>query len=1280
WLRFVGYTRNERLPRRTAAVYGDDIGLSASRARRAMEVVVQDARLRTAKTEFEGRGYVHSDDVVNAGFIQGETSHVAAQVVYDELAILDDYEGVDITRVTRELSPENPLGLNLMRITVDGEPIDDPKRSSSDIQRCTDVAFEKADIRFGYDNLRSSPRLSVAAKPDRVALSKMIQFGPGLSPADIWVQTKATPVQFRMYTNYSYFIERAEIRVFANGQSVESEPLDVVRIGVDGVATWNPVFTEINGPVFELAYVLRAYGTDGNFDETRAQPLWVVYDTLDETEDGGDAPAIDPDPELLAAYGENGLSVHNIGLSSGTVSVRGSGLSPEQDVWVAGRPIPLDDSGSFVTEEILPEGAHTVEVAVIDKEGSGELYLRDLEFKKNDWFYVGMADVTLSENTASGPIDLLQGENSDYDYDSNIDGRLAFFVDGKFGDHWKLTASADTREGSLDNIFSNFMDKSPDSLFRRMDPDHYYPTFGDDATVAEMAPSMGKFYVRLGQNDDYGQWGNFKVAYMNNELAQVDRGLYGANVHYQSETTTEFGERRLAVDAFAAEPGTIASREEFRGTGGSLYFLQRQDILAGSERVRIELRDKVSGIVTGVLNLTPALDYDIDYLQGRILLAEPLASTAADNLLVRSGAVSGDEAHLVVRYEYTPGFDDIDALSTGGQAHYWFGNHVKLGLTANVNEQDDTDSSLQAADVTFRWTAGSWLKLQQARSEGLVALPQLSNDGGFEFNGYDPASFVNAEAEADRADISISFDDFVSFSDGALTMYVQEAEAGYSAPGMTALGDTKSYGGTFSLPVGERFSLGAKVDHRIQEQGIEARAQEINVGYKFTERWDLSAGYRKDERNDDAIIVPLTQEQGERVDAVLQLGYDSKSTWDAYVFTQDTLSTTGDRRENGRFGVGGSYRFSEKFSVETELSDGDLGAGGRLGTNYAHSDHTSMYLNYALENERTDNGLPSGRGSEGNLVAGIKSRIADSTSVFLEERYQHNETMTGLTHGTGISFAPTQKWSLGITTDIGTLQDLQTGAETERLAGGVQLGFATDDLQISSGIEYRNDDAQQLDLSITERKTWLFRNSIKYQISPAARLLGKLNHSESESSLGTFYDGGFTEAVLGYAYRPVRHDRLNALVKYTYFYNVPTTDQLTLQNIAAEFIQKSHIAAADVTYDITPNLSIGGKYAYRLGQISLDRDNPEFFDNNASLYVIRGDYRFRENWELLVEGRLLDMSDLNEQRSGALAAISRYLGDHLKIGLGYNFTDFSDDLTDLSFDHQGVFLNVTGTM
>jgi predicted porin len=134
------------------------------------------------------------------------------------------------------------------------------------------------------------------------------------------------------------------------------------------------------------------------------------------------------------------------------------------------------------------------------------------------------------------------------------------------------------------------------------------------------------------------------------------------------------------------------------------------------------------------------------------------------------------------------------------------------------------------------------------------------------------------------------------------------------------------------------------------------------------------------------------------------------------------------------------------------------------------------------------------------------------------------------------------------------------------------------------------------------------------------------------------------------------------------------------QNVGAEFLQKSHIAAVDVTYDVTPALTLGAKYAYRLGQVSLDRVDPVFFDNNANLYVLRGDYRFRDNWEFLLEGRLLDMPDLNEGRAGALAAVSRYFGDHVKLGLGYNFTDFSDDLTDLSFDHQGVFLNVTGSM
>ena len=96
--------------------------------------------------------------------------------------------------------------------------------------------------------------------------------------------------------------------------------------------------------------------------------------------------------------------------------------------------------------------------------------------------------------------------------------------------------------------------------------------------------------------------------------------------------------------------------------------------------------------------------------------------------------------------------------------------------------------------------------------------------------------------------------------------------------------------------------------------------------------------------------------------------------------------------------------------------------------------------------------------------------------------------------------------------------------------------------------------------------------------------------------------------------------------------------------------------------------------------MSLSRDDPAFFDNPANLFVLRADFRFLESWEGMIEGRALEMPDLHDRRTGSVFVISRYLNKHVKFGVGYNFTDYSDDLTDLSFNHHGVFLNMTGAM
>lgn len=1253
-LRFVGYTSNERLERRTAAVYGDDVGLSTARARRAMETLKAELGLEDAQAEHEGRGYVHASDVVNGGFTQEQASYVVVQVVYDELAWPDDLEGIAVTPITREIQPKNPLELNLMRITVDGEPIHDPNRSSADIQRCTDVALEGADIQFRFDGLESERRLSVTSLP-----TVPVAAGGG-----------ASPFQFRAYSNYPHFIARSEVRIFEREQSLRSDPLAVLEVAGDGTALWQPDLQRLEAPVRNLVFVLRAYDADGDFDETRPQSLWMVR---------GDAagPLSPPEPAgdaLLGGYGESELAIRNIDLgSTGSVRVQGSGIPPGHRVWFAGDPVPTDERGEFVAEAILPTGMHTVEVAVLDPEGNGELFLRDLAFDRSEWFYVGMADLTLSERSG-GPSSALEGKNAPYDRDSNADGRLAFYVTGEFGDDWNLTASADTREEPVEDLFDNFLDKSPESLFRRIDPDYHYPTFGDDGTVEEAAPTSGKFFAKLSQRDSHVMWGNFEIGYLDNELAQVDRGLYGANAHYQSDATTSFGEQRLVLDGFAAEPGTVPSREEFRGTGGSLYWLGHQDLLQGSERVRVEVRDKDTGIVTSVVYLRPTLDYDLDYLQGRILLSEPVAATVADQLLVRSQGLSGNEAWLVVQYEFTPGIDDVDSWLTGGQGEYWVNDFVKLGLTANRNEEND--SNLYAGDMILRLSTDSWLKLQAGRTDGLVSSSQSSNDGGFSFLGTGPTS-VHDDAEAYQADVSVGVADFLEGGRGKLSLYVRQIGGGYSAPGLNTLTDTEQYGGRLEVPITDDLSVAAKADRSSQEHGLEITAGEVDVGYQLDDSWNLSAGVRNEDRQDDSPVVPVTQEEGNRTDAVVQAAYDSLGRWRSYVFGQGTLAKSGDRESNNRGGIGGAYRFSDRLLLDGEVSHGDLGPAAKLGTSYQQTDQTQLYMNYALDNEQAYDGLHQRRG---NLVSGARSRVSDSGSVYLENRYQHTDTSNGLTRSIGMSLAPTERWNLGGNWETGTLIERQTNAETKRHAGGGRVGYAFDRVQLASGVEYRYDETEQLDGTWSDRTTWLFRNSMRLQLTPDWRLLGKFNHSFSDSSLGEFYDGNYTEAVLGYAYRPIANDRLNALAKYTYFYDLPGAEQLSPNGTAAQFIQKSHVASLDVMYDLTPNWSVGGKYAYRLGQVSLDRANPEFFDNNAHLYILRNDYRFLKDWEGSLEGRMLHLPDLDERRSGALVTLYRYLGDHFKVGIGYNFTDFSDDLTDLSYDEHGVFLNLIGTL
>jgi hypothetical protein len=120
------------------------------------------------------------------------------------------------------------------------------------------------------------------------------------------------------------------------------------------------------------------------------------------------------------------------------------------------------------------------------------------------------------------------------------------------------------------------------------------------------------------------------------------------------------------------------------------------------------------------------------------------------------------------------------------------------------------------------------------------------------------------------------------------------------------------------------------------------------------------------------------------------------------------------------------------------------------------------------------------------------------------------------------------------------------------------------------------------------------------------------------------------------------------------------------------------VFSTETLYDITHKIGVGGKVAGRWGEVRVDRSLGRWFDSRTYLFVARGQYHIVMNWDALLEYRWLQVVDADDTRHGALVAVYRNLSKHLKAGLGFNFTTFTDDLTDLDYDNRGVFVNVIG--
>ena len=199
----------------------------------------------------------------------------------------------------------------------------------------------------------------------------------------------------------------------------------------------------------------------------------------------------------------------------------------------------------------------------------------------------------------------------------------AFFLKGKVRGDTLLTMAWDSEH--------------PDNnrLFRDLDPERWYPVYGDSSQTGFDAQSNSRLYVRLDKNKNYLLYGDIvtgsgfseragqgRVARLQRrDLGQYERALTGVRGHVEG--------RRGFFDSFAAYDSLRQVVEEFpgRGISGPYTVTNAASAVVGTEQVVLVTRDRhAPSRILKTQPLTRFTDYTFEPFSGRILMNRPVPS------------------------------------------------------------------------------------------------------------------------------------------------------------------------------------------------------------------------------------------------------------------------------------------------------------------------------------------------------------------------------------------------------------------------------------------------------------------------------------------------------------------------------------------------------------------------------------------------------------------------------------------------------------------------------
>ena len=439
--------------------------------------------------------------------------------------------------------------------------------------------------------------------------------------------------------------------------------------------------------------------------------------------------------------------------------------------------------------------------------------------------------------------DLRNWSKSNSANERTLAGRAALFVKGTIKGEYLLTAAADS-----DKI-------TRDKLFRDIDPNAFYPIYGDASVKQFDAQSKSRVYVRIDKDKSYLLYGDYTTASTDegNRLASYNRSLTGAKWHYESQS--------VQVNVYAAKDVTrnLVDEQPGRGISGP-YALGQPNAVVNSETVELIVRDRnAPAIVLKRQVLSRYADYDFEPFSGRLLFRQPVPSVD-ENL---------NPVSIRVAYEIEEG--NASHWVGGADAKVKLGDNLAIGASAAEDRNPTAPYRIAGVNAELKLGGRTYIVAEVAQSKGNQYVNQsLATLAG--------APAIDQTGRAGRVELRHDGDELKARAYVARSgSTFQNASAGL-APGRQEAGVRGDYKLTETVNLLAEL-LQTKDNSGTVTDGANRDAASLGAGLKLSDRikLDVSVNHVKENQvaGSGGVLSPLDAQQA----SLPGLGWNSNTTF-----------------------------------------------------------------------------------------------------------------------------------------------------------------------------------------------------------------------------------------------------------------------------------------------------------------------------------------------------------------------------------------------------------------